>query len=191
MISQCGLRNYLRQAYGERTTKSVLNYFDFSKKHANLISQQEFLQNCRFHRILPKSLRFRLNLGTQSELKFSDRVGFQSLNHILKDHKNRRFFLSNMISRVRHFLQCNLSSPDFQQISKIAQSSFHYNFFMARTRLSEKFVKLQFEKFKIPEVFFLDSVLARPLRTYLRKFLHRKKSISCLRDQNFACLIHE
>jgi len=47
MEKQCGLRNYLRQAYGWQKTNSVLVFLNLAKKHANIITQQKFLEKCK------------------------------------------------------------------------------------------------------------------------------------------------
>ena len=146
MSGQCGLRNYLRHAYGEHSTNVVTTFISLVRKKANLINQQYFLHNCKMNRILPKSMRPSLHLNTRNERQFTERIGFGILNHVISDCKSKRYRLNQDIFRLEREILCTLSYADFHQIKAIAENSFQHDFRISRQRLSEKLHRLKLEK---------------------------------------------
>ena len=186
MYSQCGLRMYLRQAYGEHWTNIVLDFLNCVKKHANLICQFNFLETCKRHRILPPSLRFNLHLGTHSEGPFIQRMGFKTLTHILKDHRSRRYVLSNKILNLKSLLYQILSPQDFQQILQMSHRSFRHISHLAKTRLSEKFSKLEFQQFQQTRIFLPRFCPGPPLENLSSKVFTSKELSILSKGPKFA-----
>ena len=70
-----------------RVTKDQFNFsaFEFSKQHANIITQQRFLEKCKVSKIIPKSFRFKYYLNTYNETNHTRKVNLLNLNHLFKD----------------------------------------------------------------------------------------------------------
>ena len=117
MERQCGLRRYLRIAYGEQLTNDIFYFISLGKKPANIINQQKFLQSCKFENLIPKSFRFRAHLNTRKEERFAHTLQLKTLIHIIKDKKQKRYIVSSERKSLEKFLFENLSSADFNQVA--------------------------------------------------------------------------
>ena len=142
---QCGLRNYLRQAYGWQKTNSVLVFLNLAKKHANIITQQKFLEKCKINKIIPKSFRFKYHLNTFNETSHTRKVNLLNLNHVLKDKRFQRSQIVKEIDFLKNILCGYLNTYDFQQIISIFKNSFEHVLRLSRERLNQKFLELKRE----------------------------------------------
>ena len=75
-------------------------------------------------------------------------MGFKTLKNILKDHRLKRHVFSNNIFNFKSLLYQTLSVPDFHLILNISQMSFQHVSHLAKTSLSKKLSKLEFQHFQ-------------------------------------------
>ena len=87
MESQCGLSRYLRLAYGEQLTYDIFCFINLGKKHAIIINQQIFLEDCRKENLISMSLKYELQLNTWKEAQFPHTLKLKTLVHIIKVKK--------------------------------------------------------------------------------------------------------